>query len=127
MKELIDLLTSQLKIDPKQATGGAAILFKAAQDKLGGSQFSQLLGGVAGVDDLLRQAPAAGGAGKLLGGLAGALGGGNAAAIAGIVTGFGKLGLTQEHAQKFVPIILEFLRGKVGKDVVATLEKTLRG
>jgi hypothetical protein len=34
--------------------------------------------------------------------------------------------LTQEHAQKFVPVILEFLRSKVGKDVVATLEKTLR-
>ena len=104
MKELIDLLTTQLKIDPKQATGGAAILFKAAQDKLGGAQF-----------------------GKLLGGLASALGGGNAAVIASIVTGFGKLGLTQQHAQQFVPVILEFLRGKVGKDVVATLEKTLRG
>lgn len=127
MKELIDLLTTQLKIDPKQATGGAAILFKAAQDKLGGAQFGKLLGGVAGVDDLIRQAPAAGGAGKLLGGLASALGGGNAAVIASIVTGFGKLGLTQQHAQQFVPVILEFLRGKVGKDVVATLEKTLRG
>jgi hypothetical protein len=126
MKELIDLLTTQLKVDPKQASGGAAILFKAAQDKLGADQFGKLLGGVAGVDDLVRQAPAAGGMGKLLGGFASALGGGNAAVIASVVTGFSKLGLTQEHAQKFVPVILEFLRSKVGKDVVATLEKTLR-
>jgi hypothetical protein len=126
MKELIDLLTTQLKVDPKQASGGAAILFKAAQDKLGADQFGKLLGGVAGVDDLVRQAPAAGGVGKLLGGFASALGGGNAAVIASIVAGFGKLGLTQEHARQFVPVILQFLQGKVGKDVVATLEKTLR-
>lgn len=126
MKELIDLLTTQLKVDPKQASGGAAILFKAAQDKLGSEQFGKLLGGVAGVDDLVRQAPAAGGMGKMLGGFASALGGGNAAVIASVVTGFGKLGLTQAHAQKFVPVIMQFLQGKVGKDVVATLEKTLR-
>ncbi|MEZ5458027.1 MAG: DUF2780 domain-containing protein [Steroidobacteraceae bacterium] len=126
MKELIDLLTTQLKIEPKQASGGAAILFKAAQDKLGADQFGKLLGGVAGVDDLVRQAPSAGGMGKLFGGFATSLGGGNAAAIAGIVSGFGKLGLNATHAQQFVPVIMQFLRGKVGQDVVATLEKTLR-
>jgi hypothetical protein len=126
MKELIDLLTSQLNVDPKQASGGAAILFKAAQDKLGAEQFGKLLGGVAGVDDLLRQAPASGGMGKLLGGFASALGGGNAAVVANIVTGFSGLGLTPEHAKKFAPVIMQFLHDKVGKDAVATLERTLR-
>jgi len=127
MKELVDLLSSQLKVDSKQAAGGAAIIFKAAQDKLGAHKFGSLLGGLGGVDDLIRQAPAAGGMGKLLGGFAGALGGGNAALIANIVSRFSKLGLTQQHAQQFVPVIMEFLKGKIGKSAVETLEKTLRG
>jgi hypothetical protein len=126
MKELVELLTSRLNVNPAQASGGAAILFKAAQDKLGANQFRQLLGGVPGVDDLLRQVPNSGGASRLLGGLAGALGGGNAATIATIVTGFGKLGLTPEHAKQFAPVIMEFLHDKVGKDAVDTLERSLR-
>lgn len=126
MKELIDMLTKNLGISAPQAEGGAAVLFKAAKDKLGGEEFGKLLGGVPGLTDLVHKAPASGGRlGGLLGGLAGAVGG-NAGAIAAILQGFGKLGLSAEHAKKFVPIILEFLRSKVGPDTVSTLEKTLR-
>jgi hypothetical protein len=103
-------------------------MFKAAKDKLGGEEFSRLLGGLPGVSDLLHKAPAPGGGsglGGLLGGLAGSLGG-NAAAIATILQGFGKLGLGADDARKFVPVILQFLRTKVGPDVIAKLEQTLR-
>jgi hypothetical protein len=127
MKELVELLTKRLNVSPAQARGGAAVLFKAAQYKLGTARFESLLGGVPGVDELLRQVPSAGGASRVLGGLAGALGGGNAAAIASIVSGFTRLGLTAEHAKQFAPVIMEFLHGKVGKDAVDTLEKSLRG
>jgi uncharacterized protein VcgC/VcgE DUF2780 len=129
MKELIDQLTRSLGISGSQAEGGAAVLFKAAKDKLGSEEFSSLLGGVPGLGDLLKKAPASGGGGGLgglLGGLAGAVGG-NAGLIATIVGGFGKLGLKPEDAKKFVPVILDFLRTKVGPDVVSRLEKTLRG
>jgi hypothetical protein len=127
MKELIDLLTKNLKITAPQAEGGAAVLFKAAKDKLGGEEFGKLLGNVPGLSDLMKKAPApSGGLGGLLGGLAGAVGG-NAGLIATIVSGFGKLGLSAEDAKKFVPVIMEFLRSKVGPDVVSKLEKTLRG
>jgi hypothetical protein len=126
MKELVDLLTSNLGIDGKQAEGGAAVLFKAAREKLGGAEFGQLLGGVPGLPDLMSKAPAAGGGlGGMLGGLAGAMGG-NAGLIATVVGGFSKLGLKADDAKKFVPVILEFLRSKVGADVVSKLEKTLR-
>lgn len=124
MKELIDLLSRTLKIDERQAQGGAAILFKAARDKLGSTEFSRLLGSVPGIDALIGKAPDTRGGG-LLGGLA-SLAGGNAALIASIVTGFGKLNLTSDHAQKFVPVILDYLRGKVGPEAVSKLEKTLR-
>jgi len=128
VKELIDMLTKNLGISGAQAEGGAAVLFKAAKDKLGGEEFGKLLGGVPGLSDLMHKAPAAGGGGLggLLGGLAGSMGG-NAGAIATILGGFGKLGLTADHAKKFVPVILEFLKAKVGPDVVSKLEKTLRG
>jgi hypothetical protein len=128
MKELVDLLTKNLKISTPQAEGGAAVMFKAAKDKLGEGEFGKLLGGLPGLSDLMKKAPATGGGGLggLLGGLAGAIGG-NAGAIATVVSGFGKLGLSTDDAKKFVPVILEFLRSKVGPDVVSKLEKTLRG
>lgn len=128
MKELIDMLTGALGVDARQAEGGAAVLFKAAKDKLGEGEFARLLGGVPGLSELVTKAPAAGGGGLggLLGSLAGAVGG-NAQLISTIVGGFGKLGLSTDDAKRFVPVILDFLRKKVGPDVVSTLEKTLRG
>jgi len=126
VKELIDQLTKTLGISGGQAEGGAAVLFKAARDKLGAAEFDSLLGAVPGLHDVMKKAPAAGGGlGGLLGGLAGAMGG-NAAAIAAVVGGFGKLGLKADDAKRFVPVILDFLRTKVGPDVVSKLEKTLR-
>jgi hypothetical protein len=127
VKELIDMLTKSLGVNGAQAEGGAAVLFKAAKDKLGGAEFDQLLGGLPGLGDLMKKTPASGGGGLggMLGGLAGAMGG-NAGLIATIVGGFGKLGLTTDHARKFVPVIIEFLKTKVGPDVISKLEKTLR-
>ncbi len=127
MKELIDMLTGALGVNASQAEGGAAVLFKAAKEKLGDGEFGKLLGGVPGISDLLNKAPASGGGGLggLLGGLAGAMGG-NAKLISTIVGGFGKLGLTTDDAKRFVPIVLDFLRKKVGPDVVSKLESTLR-
>ena len=128
MKELIDGLMKDLGISAAQAEGGAAVLLKAAKDKLGAAEFDSQLGGVPGLHDLLKKAPASGGSGGLgglLGGLAGAIGG-NAALISSVISGFGKLGLKPEDAKKFVPVILGFLRSKVGPDVVSNLEKTLR-
>jgi|SRR5690349_12625587 hypothetical protein len=128
MKELIDRLTGALGVNAAQAEGGAAVLFKAAKDKLGEGEFSRLLGGVPGLNELITKAPASGGGGLggLLGGLAGAVGG-NAALISTVMSGFGKLGLGTDDAKRFVPVIMDFLRSKVGPDVVSRLEKTLRG
>jgi hypothetical protein len=126
MKELIDQLTQGLGISGSQAEGGVAVLLKAAKDKLGAAEFDNKLGSVSGLNDLLKKAPAPGGGlGGMLGGLMSGMGG-NAALIATVVGGFGKLGLKPDDAKKFVPIILGFLRTKVGPDVVTKLEKTLR-
>src|SRR6187455_3131243 len=126
MKELIDSLTQTLGISATQAEGGAAVLLKAAKHKLGAAEFDTQLGSVPGLHDLIKKAPAAGGGGGLgglLGGLAGAVGG-NAALISTIMGGFSKLGLTTDDAKRFVPVVMDFLRKKVGPDVVSKLEKT---
>ncbi len=127
MQELTDLLIRQLGVSPAQAQGGAALLFKAARDKLGAQQFGTVLGKVPGIEALVLKAPGASGPGKFLGGLASAVGGNNAVILAGLIGGFGKLGLTQAHAQRFVPVVLGYLRNHIGEEDVATLEKTLRG
>jgi hypothetical protein len=127
MKELIETLTRTLGVTGAQAEGGAAVLFKAAKDKLGTVEFDQMLGAVPGLGDLMKKAPLTGGGGLggLLGGLAGAMGG-NAALISTVVGGFGKLGLNVDDAKRFAPLIMNFLRTKVGPDVAAKIEKTLR-
>jgi hypothetical protein len=127
MKELVDLLTKQLGVTGAQAEGGAAVLFKAAKDKLGGQEFNQLLGSIPGLSELIKKAPASGGGGLggLLGGLAGAVGG-NAALLSTIVGGFGKLGLGLEDAKRFARVIFAFLNDKVGPEVASKLEKTLK-
>jgi hypothetical protein len=61
MKELVDLLSKNLGVSGAQAEGGAAVLFKAAKDKLGAPEFDRLLSGVPGLPDLMKKAPAAGG------------------------------------------------------------------
>ena len=77
MNELIAQLVQQLGVQESQAKGGAGLLFKLAQSKLGGD-FSKVAEALPGVQDLIKSAPEQGSAAKLLGGLAGALGGGKA-------------------------------------------------
>ena len=128
MKELVDMLTKNLGVNAGQAEGGAGVLLKAAQQKLGAAEFGKLLGGVPGLTDLMKKAPASGGGGGLgglLGGIAGAVGG-NAALITTILSGFGKLGLSADDAKKFVPVILQFLQTKVGPDTIKKLQDTLK-
>ena len=135
MQELIGLLAKQLGVSEQQAQGGAGLLFKAAQEKLGGD-FSQVAQKVEGVHDLIKAAPAAGGAGgglgSLLGGLASAVGGdagkalGNAGGLAQLAGGFSSLKLDPQMIGKFVPVILQFVQSKYGGEIVALLQKALK-
>jgi hypothetical protein len=95
-------------------------------DKLGATEFTSMLAKVPGADQLIAQAPDSGGLGKLFGGFAAALGGGNAAILTNVLAGFIKLGLTQRDAQKFVPVMLNYMRGKIGKAATDKLEQVLR-
>ncbi len=128
MNELITQLVSQLGVQEGQAKGGAGLLLKLAQSKLGGD-FSKVAQALPGVQDLISSAPASGGAAKLLGGLAGALGGGKAGGLADLASlagGFSQLKLDPSMIGKFVPVILGFVQSKGGQDVVRILSSVLK-
>lgn len=128
MNELISELVSKLGIKENQATGAAGLLFKLAQQKLGGD-FSKVAAAVPGVKDMISAAPEAGGLAKLAGSLLGKLGGGQAAGLkdlASLAGGFSQLKLDSGMITKFVPIILEFVKGRGGQEVVALLGKVLQ-
>ena len=105
MNELIQQLVSQLGVNPDQAKGGAGLLFKMVQGKLGGD-FSKITQALPAVTDLIKAAPAEGGASKLLGGLASSIGGGKAGGLANLASlagGFSQLKL--DPATASVPLI----------------------
>lgn len=106
MDELIALLVRQLNIREDQAQGGAALLFQAAQQRLG-PEFSRVTQAFPWVPDLIRHAPETGVTGA--GGLAG---------FAALVTGFSKLQMSPGIIMPFVQVIGQFAESQGGKDVV---------
>lgn len=126
--ELIQQLTQGLGVNEEQAQGGAGLIFKMAQEKLGDGEFAQVASAVPGVSSLIGAAPSGGGGiAGAIGGLTGAMGAtGNVANIAALAGGFGQLGLNPGMATKFVPIILSFVQNKGGdgvKDILAGVLK----
>ncbi|HTE41036.1 MAG TPA: DUF2780 domain-containing protein [Steroidobacteraceae bacterium] len=130
MHDLVKSLTTELGVTPAQAQGGAGAIFKAAQERLGGGQFDQLLGGLPGVKDLLSHAPAAGSrGGGLFGGLAamaGKMGGGDVAQAAQLLSQFSSLGMNKDTLMKFVPVVMKFLESQGGKDLVTQVRTALK-
>lgn len=128
MTELISELVSKLNVEEGQAKGGAGLIFKLAQEKLGG-EFSKVATAVPDAKDLISSAPQAGGVGKLVGGLLGTVGGSKSQGLsdlAGLASGFGQLKLDSAMVAKFIPIVLEFVKGKGSQDVVALLAGVLQ-
>lgn len=127
MKELIDILTSQLGVNEEQAKGGAGILFELAKDKLGGADFSKISDAVGGVDEALAAVPKdGGGIGGLLGGLASKMGADGLGDVAELAGKFKGLDLDVGMIGKFVDTILDFVQGKGGDLVKGLLAGVLK-
>ena len=73
--ELVGMLTKDLNVTPKQATGGAGRSSAWRKAVLKPDQFSQVAAAVPGMDGLLKAAPSAGGLAGLGSGVPGAAGG----------------------------------------------------
>ena len=119
--DLIQMLTSQLGVSDKQASGGAGLLFKMAQDKLGDADFGQVASAVPGIAKLISSAPKSGGLGSSFGGGAGKLGD-----LASLASGFKKLDLDSGMASQFIPIIMSFVQSQGGDAIQDILAKVLK-
>ncbi|MGD1913425.1 MAG: DUF2780 domain-containing protein [Rivularia sp. (in: cyanobacteria)] len=130
--ELVQQLVSSLGVQEEQATGGAGLILKLAQDKLGGGEFAKVAAAIPGSDMLLGAAPTESGGGMMgaLGGMAaGMIGGQQGAALGSLMSlagGFSKLGMDGDMVTKFFPIILNFVQQKGGSEIAGILSKALQ-
>ncbi len=127
--ELLQLLTENLGVSEEQAQGGAGLLFKLAQDKLGSGDFQQVADSVPGIEDMLSAAPSEGGGlmGKI-GGLMSSFGGGGGKLgdLASLAGGFSNLNLDTDMVGKFIPVILSFVQSKGGDSIKDLLAGVLK-
>ena len=131
--ELVQQLVGNLGVQEDQAKGGAGLILKLAQDKLGGEEFAQLASAIPGSDVLLGSAPSEDAGTGMMGALgcmaAGMMGGGqgsNLGSLMSLAGGFQKLGMSGDMVTKFFPVILNFVQQKGGADVAGLLSKALQ-
>ncbi len=120
---LTDTLMKQLGVNEKQAAGGAGSLLKYAKGNLSADDFAKVGSAIPDVGSLLSLAPSLGG-GKSsgLGAMASKLGGDSLGGMAGVASAFKTLGLDASMVQQFVPVILEYVQGSGGNDVMQLLQ-----
>ncbi len=131
--ELVQQLVSNLGVQEDQAKGGAGLILKLAQDKLGGEEFAKVASAIPGSDVLLGSAPSQDAGGGMMGALggmaAGMMGGGQGAALGNLMSlagGFSQLGMDGNMVTKFFPIVLNFVQQKGGADIAGILSKALQ-
>ncbi|HEY7745588.1 MAG TPA: DUF2780 domain-containing protein [Desulfuromonadales bacterium] len=126
--ELLQMLTQQLGVSEDQAKGGAGLLLKLANEKLGAGEFSQVKSAVPAADELIAAAPKPGGLGGALGGLTSAFGGGigQLGSLAALADGFKGLNMDSGMVGKFIPVVLSFAQAKGGGGVREILEKVFK-
>ena len=124
--ELVGLLTKELSITPKQATGGAGALFGLAKSKLKPEDFTKMADVVPGMDGLLKSAPKPKKSSTDVLSTAGGALPGKAGALTSVAGSFKSLGLSPEMATKFVPIMTKFVNVKGGEEVANLLAGALK-
>ena len=125
--DLIENLTQNLGISNQQAEGGTGLLLNLAKQQLDGGDFSKILGSIPNGQNFMDAAPESSGLGSMLGGLGGMLGGqaGNLGSLAALAGGFSKLDMDSDTIQKFVPVVLEYLKKEGGDDIGQLLSKIM--
>ena len=113
--DLMGMLTSQLGVTDKQATGGVGSILNYAKGELPSSDYSTLASAIPNASSLLSMAPAASSA---LGAMGGSTGG-----MAALASQFSSLGLNSSMISKFVPIILNYFKGTNATDATSILSK----
>jgi hypothetical protein len=135
--DLIQELGKNFGLDTKQAENGVGALFNMLQSQAKPDAMSSILGAIPEASKWMNGAQDASGAtaggglagmvGGLLGGNAGGLGGllAGASALEGVLGQLEKVGISKETALKFVPMVLGFVKTKMGDQAFAELSKQI--
>jgi hypothetical protein len=122
--KLIGSLTDLLGVNKEQATGGAGAVFREAKNNMSTGDYSQLLNAIPGIDSLIQAAPQVSG----LAGKATSLFGGSSGSVQGLsalTDSFAKLGLSPDMVNKYVDVILDFVRSEAGQQTMSMLKSAL--
>ena len=122
---LVDLLSSQLGVTKGQAEGGAGSIFQLAKQNLSVEDFSSIAKAVPGIDKMIGAAPKVGGSSSSLGGISSMMGSNKLGGMAGLASSFEKLGLSGDMVDKFMPIILDYVKNKGGEHAMSLLKGAL--
>ena len=125
---LVQLLSNNLGVTKKQATGGAGSIFNLAKQKMSADDFTKVAKAVPGIDKMMAAAPKAKAAtGKL--GSASSLIGGSSSSISGAASlagSFSQLGMKAGMVNAFTPIILNYVKENGGETVMNALQSALQ-
>ncbi len=125
---LVQLLSKNLGVTEKQATGGAGSIFNLAKQNLGADDFTQVAKAVPGIDKMMAAAPKPEGASGMLGGASSLLGGSTPAVggVASLAGSFSQLGMKAGMVNAFTPIILNYVKSKGGEPLMQILQSALK-
>jgi hypothetical protein len=125
---LVQLLSSNLGVTEKQASGGAGSIFNLAKQNLGAQDFTRVADAVPGIDKMMAAAPKADGAAGMIGGASSLLGGSaqSVSGVAGLAGSFSQLGMNAGMVNSFVPIVLNYVKSSGGEPVMNILQSALK-
>ncbi len=126
--ELTNILVQRLGISTTQAMGGAGALLQLAKTRMSPEAFEKLTQQVPDVSQLLSAVPALqpqSGLGGLAGKLAGLSGDNSINTALTAVSIFQQLGMQPETMQKFVPVVVDYVRGDTEAIVADSLNSAL--
>ena len=126
--ELTNVLVQRLGISPQQAMGGAGALLQVTKTRMNPEAFAKLSQQVPDVSQLLSVVPALqpqSGLGGLAGKLGGLAGGSSIGTALTAVSIFQQLGMKPETMQKFVPVVVDYVRGNTGDAIAGGLNAAL--
>jgi len=121
--DLTSMLTSQLGVTQKQASGGVGSILSYAKSALPQNKYTTLASAIPNADSLLAMAPSlSGGTGGSLGALSGMMGANSSTAgLASLASQFSSLGLNSDMISKFIPVIMNYFKSSGSNDAAGIL------
>ena len=119
---LTGMLTQQLNISDKQASGGVGSILNYAHSSLTPEKFQTLQNAIPNAQSLMSLAPKSkSSANGALGALAGSMGSSSLSGMAALASQFTSLGLSSGMISKFVPVIVQYLKNSDSSEAATIL------